>query len=65
MNSFESLFGKLLREMVWKEIADGIDAISMGNLKSFEDYKFHTGKINALRNVVAMCDEVQKKIDES
>jgi hypothetical protein len=55
----DTLFERLLREKIALMMDMRIQTMTEIGLASFEEYKHSLGYIEALRHVLAACDEIQ------
>lgn len=60
--TFETRFQQKLVLKIAAEIDRKAASVVDGHSKSFEDYRAHTSRIRALRDVLAMCDEVATEL---
>lgn len=58
----DSLFERLLKEKIALMMDMRIEAMTQTGLASFDEYRHSLGYIEALRRVLAACDEIQTDI---
>jgi hypothetical protein len=62
MYSYNNAFEKELKKIVSEEIERLSGHLSLGAATDFSDYRYHVGKIAALREIEGYCDEVNSKL---
>ena len=58
------LFESEIRRLVEEEMARIQAEIALGNLKSFDDYRFHAGKVAGLRIARDYLDEASENVSK-
>jgi hypothetical protein len=52
------------RELLYKAIEEEKEALVNGNVKDFSDFRYRTGKINGLRDSMAIFKDVVDKMQD-
>jgi hypothetical protein len=63
MNRSESYFHKLLRNRIGEEILSRTSYLAEGSAIDFPDYRYRVGYLQALRDVVEMCSDIERALN--
>lgn len=62
MNSFEALALRMIDKMISEQLEERIGALASGASTSFEQYKYQTGYIKALRDMQEFLSTVDNDL---
>lgn len=51
-----------LRSVLVERRAEVVEFLAKGSAQSFDDYRFHVGRIQALDEAIARCDEFARQL---
>ena len=56
-------FHAMLEARIQEVIVDRMESLSRGTAKNYDEYKYYVGSLDGLRDVLKICDELEKEFN--